>query len=303
MAVTGVNAITTSFVKDYGTNVEMLVQQMGSVLRPYVYLESFVGEAAAFIEQVGEVTAKLRTERHADTPLTPTPMDRRWAFPKDYENADLIDKQDRLRQIIDPTSPFAQAQAYAIGRAMDDEMIERMLGDNKTGQNAEANVPLPASQQIAAGGTGMTIEKLRQTREKFLDANVDLDREMVCAAITPRQLTQLLSTTEITSADYNTVRALVQGEIDTFMGFTFKTSNRLKGASNYNGSFVPAANTETALFFTEKGVGLGVWNDISARVDERPDKSYATQVYTKATFGATRLQEDKVIAVDTDTTK
>lgn len=299
MANTGINAIETSFVKDYGTNVEMLVQQGRSKLRPTVLIENFVGESAAYIEQVGEVAAVKRTERHADTPLVPTPMDRRWTFPIDWEIADLIDKQDRLRQIIDVTSPFAQAQANSMGRAMDDEIIERILGDNKTGQEAGTTVGLLADHQLPDVGTGMTIEKLRQARELFLDADVDLEMEQVTAAITPRQLTQLLQTTEITSTDYNSVKALVTGEVNTFMGFNFVNSNRLLGASKYNGSFTPVANTETALFYSARGVGLGIWGDISARIDERADKSYATQVYTKSTFGATRLQEEKVITVDT----
>jgi len=264
-----------------------------------MFVQNQTGEAAAFIEQVGEVTAVQRTNRHADTPLVPTPMDRRWTFPKDFEVADLIDKQDRLRQIIDPTSPFATAQAASIGRAVDDEVIKQFLSSNKTGQDAETDVPLPVSQVIPDDGAGLTIEKLRIAREKFLDANVDLDREVVYAAITPRQQAQLLATTEITSADYNTVRALVSGQVDTFMGFTFKVSNRLLGASKYNGIIVPTPDIESAQFFTGMGMGLSIWDDIETRISERDDKSYATQVYCKSTFGATRLQEEKCIRIDT----
>ena len=86
------------------------------------------------------------------------------------------------------------------------------------------------------------------------------------------------------------------------MGFHFLVTNRLKGGSKYNGSFIPDADTETAMFYTDKGMGLGIWNDINARISERDDKSYATQVYAKATFGATRLQEEKIVTVDTLTT-
>lgn len=298
--VTGINAIETSFVKDYGTNVELLVQQMGSKLRDTVEIHSFTGESAAFVEQVGEVAALKRTTRHSDTPLVPTPMDRRWVYPVDWEIADLIDQQDRLRQIIDPTSPFARAQAASIGRAMDDAIIEGVMGDVKTGKEAGTTVSLPGGQVIVNGGTAMTISKLRTAREKFLDANVDLDSEMVTAVITPRQLTQLLATTEVTSSDFNTVKALVQGELNTFMGFRFKVSNRLLGASSYGGDrAVIDTNVESALFYTQRAAVLGIWNDITARIDERADKSYATQVYAKATFGAARCQEPKVIRVDT----
>lgn len=301
MAVTGINAIETSFVNDYTTNVELLLQQKGSKLRTRVRNESFVGENADFMEQVGKVKAKKRTTRHGDTPLVPTPMDRRWVFPTDYELADLIDQQDRLRQIIDPTSPFAMAQAAGISRAIDDAIIEGAFGTNFTGQNpTSTSVPFTAANLIVAGGTGLTIDKLRSVKQGMLEAEVDFEMEMVTACITPAQLTNLLETTEITSSDYNTVKALVAGDVDTFMGFMFVTSNRLPGGVDYDedGTVVVAADTSRALFFAESGLGLGTWNDISARIDERADKSYSTQVYTKGTFGATRLQEGKVWAAD-----
>jgi hypothetical protein len=40
-----------------------------------------------------------------------------------------------------------------------------------------------------------------------------------------------------------------------------------------------------------------MWNDITTRISERDDKSYATQVYVKGTFGATRLEEGKVVEI------
>lgn len=295
--VTGINAIETSFVKDYGSTVELLAQQKMSKLRMSVTEQSFRGESAAFIEQVGEVAAQKRVTRHGDTPLVPTPMGRRWVFPTDYEVADLIDSQDRLRQIIDPTSPFARAQAAALGRAMDDELIAGILGDNKTGQDAGTTTSFDSNMEVAVGSTGLTIDKLRSARELLLNNDVDVDDEEVYLALTPKQEMQLLETTEVTSSDYNTIKALVQGQINTFLGFRFICSTRLPGATNYNVSttiYSPSANEDTALFYTKRGVGLALWNDITARIDERADKSYATQVYAKATCGATRLQEEKV---------
>lgn len=302
MAVTtGINAIETSFVESYTSNVELLLQQKRSKLRSTVRTESFVGKSADFMEQVGIVAAVKRVTRHGDTPLVPTPMDRRWVFPTDYELADLIDDQDKLRNIIDPTSPFAQAQAAALGRSMDDAIIEGALGTNTTGENSSGStVTFDSNNLIVAGGTGLTIDKLRQVRQGMAENEVDFDSEMAYAIITPAQLTNLLETTEITSSDYNTVKALVQGEVNTFMGFEFVVSNRLPGGVNYSvdGTISVAANTSRALFYPMSGIGFGLWNDISARVDERADKSYSTQVYTKATFGATRIEEGKVFAAD-----
>ena len=97
--------ITTAFVQQYSANIQMLSQQMGSLLRDAVTTESVVGEKA-FFDQVGSVAAQLRTTRHADTPLIDTPHSRRMLSLADYEYADLIDEQDKVRLLADPTSTY-----------------------------------------------------------------------------------------------------------------------------------------------------------------------------------------------------
>ncbi len=42
---------------------------------------------------------------------------------------------------------------------------------------------------------------------------------------------------------------------------------------------------------------MAVGKDVMARIDERADKSYSTQVYYCATFGATRMEEEKVVQI------
>ena len=60
--------ITTAFVNQFSANVSMLSQQMGSLLRPAVDVESVTGEKA-FFDQVGTSAAVAKTTRHGDTPL------------------------------------------------------------------------------------------------------------------------------------------------------------------------------------------------------------------------------------------
>ena len=95
--------ITTAFVQQYSNNVQMLSQQKGSLLRNAVDAETIVGKNA-FFEQVGQATAQKRVSRHSDTPQIDTPHQRRRCSLVDYEYADLIDKQDQVRTLIDPTS-------------------------------------------------------------------------------------------------------------------------------------------------------------------------------------------------------
>ncbi len=281
--------VTTAFVQQYSTNVALLLQQRGSKLRDAVTVGSYTGKAAKAVEQIGAVTAQARTSRHADTPLISTPHDARWVFPSDYEWADMIDDQDKLRMLIDPSSPYAMNGAYALGRAMDDLIISAALGTAMTGENGSTSTSFAtATQQIAVGGTGLTVAKLRQARRILMTNEVDVMADPLYIAVTAVQLDELLGTTEVTSSDYNTVKTLVSGEIDTFLGFKFIQCERLG---------TDGSGDRRCIAWAKSGLHLGMWNDINTKISERPDKSYATQVYVKGTFGATRTEEKKVVEI------
>ena len=126
-------------------NVQMLSQQMGSRLRDTVRIENIVGKNA-FIDQIGVATAQLRTSRNADTPQIDTPHGRRRLSLADYEYADLIDDQDKVRMLIDPTSSYAMAAAAAMGRAMDDVIIASATGAASTGETGSGTANLDATQ-------------------------------------------------------------------------------------------------------------------------------------------------------------
>ena len=282
--------ITTAFVEQYSANVQLLSQQSGSLLRDKVRVESVVGKNA-FFDQIGSVTATVRSSRHSDTPQADTPHSRRRVSLADYEFADLIDDLDKVRMLADPTSTYAQAAAYAMGRAMDDVIIAALGGTAYTGETGSTSVTLPTAQKTATSdqSDGLTVAKLLSAK-KILDLNdVDpsLPRFIVCG---PTQISDLLNTTEVKSSDYNTVKALAMGQLDSFLGFKFIMSNRLK---------FDATNTTDRLVyaFTSDAVKLAIGQDVIARIDERADKSYSTQVYYAMSIGATRMEEEKVVQI------
>ena len=280
------NQITTAFVEQYSNNVQMLSQQKGSLLRGSVDVENVVGNNA-FFEQVGSATAQKRVSRHSDTPQLDTPHARRRCSLVDYEYADLIDTQDKVRSLIDPTSAYASAAAFALGRSMDDEIIAAATGTAFTGTTGSTSTALPSGQKITESGTdGLTLAKLRTAKEKFDGADVDpsLPRFLV---VGPRQISDLLGTTSVTSSDFNTVKALVHGEVDTFMGFKFITSNRLSIASS----------KRLCLAYVGDGIKLALGKDMVTRIDERADKGYSTQVYVCMSIGSARIEESKVVSI------
>jgi hypothetical protein len=277
--------VNTAFVNQFSANVAMLSQQMGSLLRGAVDTESVTGEKA-FFDQVGEAAAVARSSRHGDTPLVETPHSRRMVSLTTYEWADLIDDADKVRMLIDPTSSYARAAAAAIGRAMDDTIISALGGTAKTGKEGTTSTTFPSGQKIAHGSAGLTIAKLVSAK-KLLDANsVDpsIKRYIV---VSPEQIEDLLNSTTVTSSDFNTVKALVQGDINTFVGFEFIVSNRLSDDGT----------SRLCYAWAQDGCKLAVGKDVMARIDERSDKSYSTQVYYCATFGSTRMEEDKVVEI------
>lgn len=281
--------VSVASVQQYTTNVGLLLQQRGSKLRDCCTMGSYTGKAAKVVEQIGAVEARERTTRHADTPLISTPHDARWVHPRDFDWADLIDNEDKLRMLIDPTSPYAVNGAYALGRKLDDLIIDAALGTSLTGENGTTSTVFDTTnQQVAVGAAGLTVGKLREAKKILLANEVDVEMDELFIAVTAQQLDDLLGTTEVTSSDYNTVKALVQGDIDTFMGFKFKHTERLG---------VDGSSYRRVIAWAKSGMHVGMWNDISGRVSERDDKNYAHQVYVNGTFGATRTEEGKVVEI------
>ena len=282
--------ITTSFVEQYSSNVNLLSQQMGSKLRSSVDEESIVGKNA-FFEQIGSTAAVLKTSRHSDTPQIDTPHSRRRISLSDYEWADLIDDSDKVRALVDPTSAYAKNAAAAMNRAMDDVIITAFNASASTGVAGATSTALPSTQKFATSdqSDGLTIAKLLSAK-KILDNN-DIDssrkRFIVCG---PQQVADLLAVTQVTSSDFNTVKALAQGDINSFLGFEFIMSTRL--------SF-DATNTDDRLIFayTEDAIKLAIGSDIKAQISERADKSYSTQVYYAMSLGAVRMEEKAVVQI------
>jgi len=278
--------ITTAFVNQYKANVQLLSQQMGSKLRGSVRVEMVNGEYA-FFEQIGATAAQVNSTRHDDTPQIDTPHARRRVGLVNYNWADYIDREDRVRLLIDPTSPYAKNAAYAFGRSMDTVILAAAIGSADTGHDGGTPVTFPAGQTVAVGTTGLTIDKLLEARGLFWANDVD-ENIPLYIAVTGKQLEDLLKTVQITSSDYNTVKALVRGEIDTFLGFKFIRTN-LVSATTTNRHCVAWA---------EDGILLALGMDINTKIGERPDKNYLTQVYVSMVIGATRMEESKVVQVD-----
>lgn len=295
-------------MQQYKDNVIHLAQQKGSRLRSTVRVQPDIHGQNYYFERIGATAAQARTTRHGDTPLISTPHSRRQLTMLDYEWADLVDSQDKLRLLINPESQYVIAATNAFGRTMDDIIISAATGSAYSGQDGATSVAFPIATQIlgssyntANDGGHMSIPKLLKVKQTFDLSDVDPD-EPRYAIVSPKQITDLLETTQVTSADYNTVKALSEGAIDSYLGFKFIMSNRLAtwsaNQTGFIGSTTSSTNDRRCLFYTTNGIGLGIAEDVTSRISERGDKGYSTQVYMRMTMGATRIEDTKVVECD-----
>ena len=157
---------------------------------------------------------------------------------------------------------------------------------------------MPAGQKIAEGGTGLTLAKLLQAKEILDAAEVDDGNDQMAdgqgntkatrvLAVSTKQITNLLGTTEIKSVDYNNVKALAQGEVDTFLGFQFVRTELI----------AKVGTTRFCTAWSRGCIAIGIGKDIVSNIDTLPSKNYSVQVYARESIAATRVEDEGVVEI------
>jgi hypothetical protein len=306
-------SIDTSMVKQFSSNIYHLAQQTDSRVWPlFKRKESIVGEEKYF-DRVGTTSMQEKVGRNSDTTFTDMDYTRRRLTMRDYFWSTLVDKEDKLRIIHNPESEYSIEARNAVARKMDDIAIASLLGTVYTGKTGATAVTLPDAQKICATSGGafsqFNIETLRQLKYMF-DVNEvpDLERHLLIGAA---EIRAMLQEEKMTSQDYAAVKALVHGEINTFMGFNFVRLERLPlltsaitNADLTDGSIGDGASTlavgsKRCIAFAGSAMIAGIGANPTAKVSERPDKHYANQLYYSMSIGAMRMEEVKVVEVIT----
>ncbi|GAH68765.1 unnamed protein product, partial [marine sediment metagenome] len=239
-------------------------------------------------ERLGATEAIEIPGRHSNTPNIEPDHSRRRSTANAYVWATLLDRTDAGRLLVDPKGPYQTVAKNAMNRRKDRIILAALGGIAAAGKAGGTPVPLPAAQKIASGGVGMTIAKLLGAKQILDEAEAEGERIFVCPS---ESIIDLLGTTEVTSADYNSVKALVTGEVNSFLGFTFKQTeliyleNGSTGLLWYNYAYCKGA------------IGFGKIEEITVRLTERADKNYSWQPYVSMDMGATRVEDEMVVEV------
>lgn len=305
--------VPTAFVEQYSSNITHLYQEGEFALAGATRVESVNGKTAWF-DQIGAGAMVKRTTRHAPTVQSDTRHDRRKLTTDPYDDSDLIDEPDQVRMLASLEGPYAQKFKMAMDRTMTNVLLRAANGTayaQKNGATSVSGVVLPtgasATSQVidvayvkgdargAGGGSNSNIILDKLTEAKYiLDIEDTPKGDPRFIAMTASQLKGMLDNiTEVNSADYNNVKALVEGNVSRFMGFNFIISNEVE---------VGTIGTDIAsvIAWTKNALLLGKATAPTVKVDPRPDLSYATQVFATLDVGATRMQDNGVVQINAD---
>ena len=277
------NTVSKLFVRTFENRVRHLAQQGDTRLRPWVQENSEKGSSHAWGRMAAQsMTAK--TTRNVDTPINDSVWSNRVSVVATYHGGDLSEQEDINQLLIDPNSNIAIALSKAAKRQTDDILIAAATG-NALDELGNA-VVFPVGQVYGDYTSEMDFETATGVNEMFLANNIEPDEPKVFV-IGPKQARKLLHIAEATNRFYVETQQLVKGGfVKEWMGFTWIVSTRLLS---------PQAGQRTCFSMTRQALGLQVSKDVWARVAERPDKSFAWQIYTALSMGAVRVEDEHIV--------
>jgi N4-gp56 family major capsid protein len=228
--------------------------------------------------KIGKGTATVRVPQTDVTPLNVT-YSQVTATMSDYIAAEYSDIFSQQKVNFDERRELVQVVGNAIGRRMDQLVIDAL--------NA-SSTSLTVATTIGGAGTNMNIEKLIEAK-KLLDAN-NVPSEGRCMIIHANNLAGMLGETEITSSDFATVKALVSGEVDTFMGFKFVTlGDRDEGG-------LPLPSTRTCFAFHKDAMGMGIGMNQKSEINYVPEKT-SFLVSSMFSAGAVAIDDEGIVKI------
>jgi len=283
------------YIQTFEANVRHLAQQSTTKLRSYITETSKQSEKHNW-DRLAKSAARQKTTARMVSPsggdksgavgvLEGLDWSRRVSVTETWDTGEVVELEDPIQMLIDPNAAVTQNLAMNMRRAMDDVIIKSatsaaMIGDGTT-------VALPAAQVLGDGTTVIALDTILAVQELFYKNDIDPDIPKVMI-IGPTQQRKLMQILEVTSSDYQSVKALSTGMLPNFMGFTWVVSTRL---------LAPVAGQISCLAFSPRAIGMHVAADISAKVGERTDMSFAWQFYCKFSCGAVRVEDEHLVHV------
>jgi hypothetical protein len=233
-------SLSNAFVTLFDAEVKQAYQGK-AMLVPAVRQRRGVEGSTVKFPKVGRGVATVRVPQTDVTPLN-VGFSTVTLTLADFNAAEYSDIFSQAKVNFDERQELVQVVAGAMGRRQDQMILDALNGSSTS---------LTVANSIGGATTNMNIAKLREAKRLLDKGNVPPDGRHII--IHANGLSNLLSETSVTSSDFNSVKALVQGEINTYLGFTFHVlGDRSEGGLPIDGSL-----DRTCFAFHKDAVGYG----------------------------------------------
>lgn len=184
---------------------------------------------------------------------------------QDWDANEYTDIFNSAEVNFDEVKELGGTIAGALGRRDDQLKLDAMAAGTYSATPAAGEGGLVTA-AIGGADTNLNVAKLRAIKKLMDDREVPMEGRHI--VVSPAGMSGLLSETQVTSADYNSVKALVQGDLDTFLGFKF----HVIGTRSEGGLALGAGDVRTGYAWHESAIGYANGIDMSTTVDWIPTK-------------------------------
>lgn len=273
-------SISNAFVTLFDAEVKQ-AYQADAVLRNTVRLRTGVTASTHKFPKIGSGVAQVRVPQTDVTPLNVT-YSQATVTLGDWIAAEYSDIFNQAKVNFDERSELVQVVSKAIGRRADQIILDAL---------SASGTSLTVSNDIGGTDSNLSVAKLREAQRLMNAGNVPMeDRFLVIHA---SNLSNLLSETAVTSSDFNTVKALVQGELDTFLGFKFITlGDRAEGGLTGGGS----GADRTVYAYHKNAIGMAEGMGVRSEINYIPEKT-SWLVSSMFSAGAVAIDAGGIVAI------
>ena len=285
-------SITVAQLRSVREGIELLSQQRFSKARPFLRMEPLTGDRT-FVDQIAKgPKPKERGVRHGPTEHVELTHLRRAIYAKPFDLAAYVSPVDLRRILNDPTNAYAMTFSAGFGRLVDEIAWTAALGNSFGGVDGTDLIAFDAANfAILAGGEGLTVDKVLTSKEKLDAAENEMNgMNPYMAAASAHQMKQLLQTTEFGSYDYNSIKAIVDANVEglSWGGFRWIRSEQLP----------KVGNDRQCVFWAKNSLALGIQAEYQLKIEQDMNHNYEWQVWTSADYGAARVDETGIVRVD-----
>jgi hypothetical protein len=294
------------FIHAVNDTVIQLAQQKKSMIRGAIRTrEGVVGKTDPW-QRIGSLDM-VPIARDSDTSYLNPPQSKRRAVLVDRAAAALIDELDQVRMLTNPQSEVSQILTFARERELDKLTLAKSRTDvggilglattvDEAGETT-GTAALPTTGgplgvgQVVTDALSMTLGKILDSKQILDENQVDPDDRYFFYS--PRAMRKMLTDPNITSSDYNTIKALSTGGFpmdQQWMGYYWRMSVLLP----------KSGNVRTCIAFQKMSVGLSIGLIKEIEVDKATHKWNNTQVVIKLSAGAVRADDLAVVAIEFD---